>query len=330
MEYQIEQINEEIFTKNIETIDYDKYRDYEAINQSLLKDLYFSPEKVGIEKDTKGIKLGSIVDAIVFNTFEDEYIICDVQVPTGTIKDIIEALWIEGLDFTDDNIVNKVREFGWHDNWGKDTVVNKVREGVKSSKTAGNKYFTFLNRSDGKTVVNEEDYNEAYLLADHFKRNYRNEYKDSEYQNAYVGDLKFKNNDMTNSVFKIKGLMDMEDDDFIYDMKVIGQDPRSFGYNYFLKYRYDIQALQYYLFKGKKMIFLLLSTKYPNLTIKRSITNHQLIRAISGFTYNNRYYPGYKDLIKNYYRQYINDFVEYPIYVKEQNYINYEYEHIEN
>lgn len=143
-----------------------QYKESAALNQSLLKLILEDPIKFQnarkyIQEDDEvsydsGVGLGSLVDclALTEDRFNDEYIISNIAIPTGQMKDFVEKYakhWINGA--VEEASRKAYEEVGFK----RDKFETVTERFLKE----GNDYFNFLLNSQGKKVIIQDDYDKA-------------------------------------------------------------------------------------------------------------------------------------------------------------------------
>lgn len=307
-----------IKVKNLEQIKEKDYRSHPAQNQSYLKQLYDNP-RITLEetKVNKGMELGSLVDALLFETYNDNYIVGSKSNISDTIKEIIELCYQKDpKHMSKDNILEAAKEVNYGQSWNDSTVVNKVIEGGNKNTNDGVEYHVFLSEAEGKTIISSDEYIEASFITDCIKENDK-DLKDPQYkfQQGYIADIEISNKLTSELILKtkIKGLFDMFNEKVhaVKDYKIISGDPRWFLYNYFLKYKYYMQAGLYWFLalevcKNSKFFtdrenvrfqFNVVNKNYPQYISKFPISYSTNIKAWDGFTYKDREYPGIVDCL---------------------------------
>lgn len=144
----------------------ENYRDYPAINQSMLGSLREHPSLVlQQQQDTEYSIFGSLVDDMAFNwnKVDEKYHMQDAPSLSSTIEDILDDLF-DYFDGNFDHVEDKALEskvhdlaeqYGYGQSWNDDTVIRKVL------KEGGVEYLSDKIDAEGKTVVDKDTYKEA-------------------------------------------------------------------------------------------------------------------------------------------------------------------------
>lgn len=291
-----------IEVRDVQEIPYRQYREHPALNQSYLKQVYSDPRaaKEGKVKENAGMYLGSAVDAMVFNTFEDEYIMGTEIAPSDNIKSILEYCYrAEPSELLDSHILEGAHEYNYGQSWKAETLIKKVREGGNKDSKDGETYFNFLKRADGKTIIAHEDYDQAKFISNQIEAKYGYILSNASYQKAFVGTLYIDDKKLC----QVKVLFDiLKNNNDVYDLKVVYADLRWFAPMYYLGYSYYVQSSLYYLFVealgGSSFTFLAINKDYPEYGALYNVPEEYLIKGITGFKRKGRDYPGLIELIK--------------------------------
>jgi len=242
------------------------YNEVEAINYSTLSAMMKDPMNLIAPKEppSSAMLLGSLVDDKLFSsdTIEDKYYFTDVTVP-GEKMGLILNNYIENkgtvgttLEEIDRELVLKARkEIGFQPSWGDEAILKNF------IKDCG-PYFEELIKANNRQIVSKQlsenadktitllqtcpYFNLSTILKEKSELTYLEEDKVSiMYQVPIVVDLIINNVE-----YKIKIKADIIVTNYtkhtitVYDLKVIGDHPRSLAYNW-IKYGYYIQAALY-------------------------------------------------------------------------------------
>lgn len=149
------------------------YQDSTAVSQSMLKDF----EKLSLQQfyykwivkepteDDDKFLFGSLVDLLAFESedFHNHFAIADCAMPSLQIKQIVSRVFSDrkksnGLDtplgYCAKEILWFAKQVGYGTNYKDTTILDRVI-------TAGNDYFEFLKKTDGKKAVTQEEFNDA-------------------------------------------------------------------------------------------------------------------------------------------------------------------------
>jgi len=236
--------------------------DYKTINkqnQSLLKEILKSPQAYlraqerYMNEDTitpAHFVFGSAVDHFVTEEveFTDKFHIMGNSVISETIRKVVDQVFAEvgGVygDLLENHKDSIVRACGYQEygqSWKEDTRIAKVV-------TAGSVYYKDLIKSEGKTVISQEDYAKAVIchasmIADPYISKYLKPEANQQLIKKQIVEFDYKE-------VSCKGELDLVFIDHDVktitpiDVKTIGTSVYSFIYN-FWKYRYDFQAATY-------------------------------------------------------------------------------------
>lgn len=144
------------------------YKDIDAVNQSRLKKILIHP-KLYMHQEEREEKsyftFGQLVEDILLMSSEEvdaKYVICDVDMPTEKIKEVIEALYmargVADFDSIEPALVDEVRmEVGYQTKWKAETAYNKI-------KLLGSDYLNFIASAGDRIIISEEDYVKSLSL----------------------------------------------------------------------------------------------------------------------------------------------------------------------
>jgi len=145
------------------------YKDIDAVNQSRLKKILIHPKlyKHQEEREEKSyFTFGQLVEDILLMSQEEvdaKYVICDVDMPTDKVKEVIEALYaargVADFDSIEPALVEEIRmEVGYQTKWKAETAYNKI-------KLLGSDYLNFIASAGDRIIIDQEDYDKAQSLA---------------------------------------------------------------------------------------------------------------------------------------------------------------------
>ena len=144
------------------------YKDIDAVNQSRLKKILIHPKlyKHQEEREEKSyFTFGQLVEDVLLMSSEevdDKYIICDVDMPTDKVKEVIEALYmargVADFDSIEPAFVDEIRmEVGYQTKWKAETAYNKI-------KLLGSDYLNFIASAGDRIIIAQEDYDKSLSL----------------------------------------------------------------------------------------------------------------------------------------------------------------------
>jgi hypothetical protein len=307
----------------------DNYREYPAINYSLLSKLSRDPSAVlAEEKDfSDGIMFGDALDILLTQgqeEFDKKYIVAKVERPTGQMGDFVDAYY-KSHDIKEAyNIVGFKRD-----------SLEKVYERFLKE---GSEYLQFLCESEGKKVISAEMLMKVNQAINTLKTHqFTKEYFD--YSIGTSNMIWFEKYHQLPLSFNVKdkeckGLLDMV---FVnhgnkivipVDIKSMGDYVNSFPTN-FQKWNYHIQAAfytealkqKYPDYEIKPFRFIVISSLQLNKPLIYTCTdNDLLVGKLGGVnTYTNRKVKGYEQLIDDYIWHSENNLWDYPREVYERN-----------
>ncbi len=247
------------------------YKDIQALNQSILKKILYSPvefkkaqERQNNEESSQDhFVFGTMVDIMLTGTraeFDEKFIkISEDSYPSDSVVRVVNGVFSEivsenpedtnffSFDAYSDKILQHCKYQDYYNNLKDETRVNKIL-------TAGIDYFMLLQNSVGKTMVTDVDYAKAVncvmaLKSDDFTK----KYSDKNYPKHSPDDLEYL--DKVVIMFEYEGLQFKGELDRVmldHDRKVItpidfkttSKSIISFKHE-FWKYRYDFQAAVY-------------------------------------------------------------------------------------
>ena len=143
-----------------------EYRSDPALSYSILSSFFKNGPKSLINKervDTPALRMGSCVDTILTapEEFDDRFYVADIDRFSDTIRKIVERIYLEHTDFTDqiceiqeDLLINILNEENYQSNWKDRTRIDKIID-------LGQDYYTVLKYSTGKIVISPQEFSEA-------------------------------------------------------------------------------------------------------------------------------------------------------------------------
>lgn len=248
------------------------YKNIQALNQSILKKILFSPQEFkkaqnrqnNEESSQDHFVFGTMVDIMLTGTkqeFDEKFIKVSGDVyPSESIAKIVQGVFDEvvsnqgedidffPLDAYSDKILQHCKYQDYYNNLKDETRINKIVN-------AGSDYFEILQNCLGKTIVNDLEYAKAVncvmaLKADDYTKKYsdRNYIKhnkeDLEYQDKVVITFEYKNLNFKGELDRV--VLDHDKKLIIpIDFKTTSKNIYGFKYE-FWKYRYDFQAAVYH------------------------------------------------------------------------------------
>ena len=147
-------------------VDEPTYRNDNALSYSKLSQFFRNGPKalISTEKvDTPSLRFGSLVDCILTapEEFDDRFYVADIDKFSDTIRKIVERIYLEHTDFTDqiceiqeDLLINILNEENYQSNWKDRTRIDKIID-------LGQDYYTVLKYSTGKIVISPQEFSEA-------------------------------------------------------------------------------------------------------------------------------------------------------------------------
>ena len=147
-------------------VDETTYRADNALSYSKLSQFFKNGPKALISNekiDTPSLRFGSLVDCILTASeeFDDRFYVADIDRFSDTIRKIVERIYLEHTDFTDqiceiqeDLLINILNEENYQSNWKDRTRIDKIID-------LGQDYYTVLKYSTGKIVISPQEFSEA-------------------------------------------------------------------------------------------------------------------------------------------------------------------------
>ena len=148
----------------------EQYQKSTAVSQSMIKDFdklslhQFYKKWILQERDSNDSKylvFGSLVDQLASNPKEldKEFVVANCKIPSDTIAKIVTMVYEQNSELPLESLSVIILEMAtlvnYGQGWKADTVVNKIV-------TLGNDYFEFLKKTDGRKIISQEDYNDAW------------------------------------------------------------------------------------------------------------------------------------------------------------------------
>ena len=210
--------------------------------------------------DTPSIRYGSLVDTLLTepDRFEDLFAIVSFNMPSTTIKNIIDEVFLvivdqnEAINLEDycldnkDSVLDIINANGYGgDNWKPETKIRKVVE-------EGLEYFNSLHTSRDKIIISEEDYRDALTSIAEIKNNRFTSFLFEENESAELFyQLKFKIPCVVDPTKEIRCMFDLiyvnHKDKVIIpiDLKTTYDEENRFGEKSFYNWYYDLQSTMY-------------------------------------------------------------------------------------
>lgn len=262
--------------------------------------------------DNVGIKLGSIVDELLFNdkdTFKKSYYIFDEESPTGTLNTLTNIILNNYNDIpSKEEILNIISSNNLWNNVKKKEILLSYFD-----KESFWNYLDCKFKSINKIIITTEEYNKALELVSILKTHDYSKNILNDINSEYYYQVKFKILILNTY---IKGIIDIVKINHIdktiefIDLKTGSNSSLEFR-DSFIKWRYYIQASLYQ--KSFKEIckelklenYKLLPFKFLYISSKEKVplvyefTPKWEEASFIGFKYNNVYYKGINELILN-------------------------------
>ena len=272
----------------MKVITYEKFRETKAVSASRLNDLAYSPllYKHNLEatdrEPTAAMRFGSAVDCMITEPgeFQNRYHVSNIEVPSETIQKIVKGVFDdiveENKKFKDEKILNPFSELSefssgiiqhaeylqYGQSWKPETLVKKVVDG-------GVEYFTELINSEGKDILQNEEFESIVAVVDRLTNNeFTKDYiNGDQYERFWQLPIIFELKDHNNQTVICKALLDLvvidHKDEIIrvYDIKTTGQNVYSFSSSY-MKFGYFRQGSFY--FSAAKKFF---ADEYPDYQV---------------------------------------------------------------
>lgn len=245
-----------------------EYREINALNQSLLKKILYSPQSFlqakriqeeGRKTTEEHFIFGSIVDIMLTGTkeeFDSKYkVIKDEIKCSESVKNVVDGIIEEfnslgitdlsgvTLDAINDKILQQCKYQNYQSNWKDDTRVSKIIE-------LGSGYFEEMKLTVGKTVVSETEYAKAVackmaLMQDKYTREYvvKNAKPNREFLDKFIIEFNWRDYDIKGELDRV--IIDHDAKRIIpIDFKTTGKSVMGFNSD-FWHHRYDFQAAVY-------------------------------------------------------------------------------------
>lgn len=254
----------------------DNYREYDAINYSLLSKLSFDPSQVKRdEKETEAMGFGSLFDCLITDAdrFDSEYVVSDVEKPTAQLGEFLDIfLEYKKMENSDEEAYKlshaemKMRNPKLRDSLDKF---------IERMNTEAVSYLEFLETSKDKKVVTKDD----FYLAERMKSGLKNnQFTRGYFDMPYDWETRFQVPlEGVLGEFKYKGLLDMllineaKKEIIPIDIKTTSEYPNQFQksvakWNYLIQSSlyYDLVALNFPDYKLHDFIFLVSSKVLPD------------------------------------------------------------------
>lgn len=313
-----------------------EYRSLEADSSSSLKEFSMDRKKYyrkfienqaveEDEKESRAIILGKLTETLLFeeDTFDDKFYLSAVgSIPTGNMLDFVEALYKHTKEATNDvgEVIlpfSELAQLAYKDSgfkWKLDTVLSKFKDS-----NAELYYQEIRNiRSKGLTVVTIDDVSNAKKTVEGLKNSTNTgPILNLVNSNRYSILVQRQIDGYDIDGLPMKSMIDLIIIDhemkiiYIYDLKTVWS-VEGFFKDYYLYRRAYIQAYVY--FKAAQALKDQLDLKdyiirYPQFIVCDSInyyrplvyqvTADDLEDAYNGFIYENREYPGVKNIVRD-------------------------------
>lgn len=226
----------------------DNYREYKAINYSLLSKLSFDPSQVKQDqKETEAMGFGSLFDCLITDSdrFDSEYVVSDVEKPTAQLGEFLDIFLGCSLEDKEEKYKYAHAEMKLRN--------PKLRDGVdkfiERMESEASPYLEFLENSKDKKVVSKDDFYLATRMKDGLKNN---QFTRQFFDMSYDWETKFQVPlEGVLGEHKFKGLLDMllineaKKEIIPIDIKTTSSYPNQFEKSV-AKWNYLIQAALYY------------------------------------------------------------------------------------
>ena len=248
------------------------YREIEALNQSILKKILYSPAEFKKAQEKQNNQdseqthfvFGTMVDILLTgNSIEfgqKFFVISEDNYPSETIAKIVKGVFDEiindqeeDIDFFPfdaypDKILQHCKYQDYYNNLKDDTRISKVIN-------LGSDYFEIIKSSLNKTIVSDIEYAKAVncvmaLKADNYTKKYsdknyiKHSKEDLEYQDKVIITFEYENLKFKGELDRV--VLDHDNKKIIpIDFKTTSKNINGFKYE-FWKYRYDFQAAVYH------------------------------------------------------------------------------------
>lgn len=276
------------------------------------------------DKNNDGLKLGSLVDDLLFNNkeyFKNTYYIYDGEKPSATLGSLCDII-LKNYDKLPsvENIfeIIKINNF-----WTRTKDLDKLKQCFDIPE-----FWNYLNskyNSKGKVVVTSSEYRTAQELVSILKTHpYSKEILNNNFENIYqaIFEIEYKK-------FTIRGIIDIISIDhknkivYLTDLKTGKEESLQF-FNSFVKWRYYYQAAIYslafddickslnlkdYTLAPFQFLYISKSDKIPLIY---KTTEKWIKAANNGFTLNGIYHKGINELLDEIYWCWKNKEYEIP------------------
>lgn len=304
-----------------------EYRDYPAINYSLLKKLEYAPKTalVSAPIESDGILAGSVLDCLMTDTkenFEKRFVVASEAItPQPQVLNFSKRLSVLGTDSEE----NKRKAY-------EECNIQKLKfeSFVEKWEKEGREYYNFLKRTEGKQVVDPFTY-KACLDGAEVLRNHS--FTSKWFKAGFDEEVLFQTPIIFNAApsYEGKALLDiikidhMEKVIYPKDLKSMSDYLSSFLPVSFVKYRYDLQAAYYTEavnqwrdknYPGYTVAnfgFIVLSFNELNSPLLFNCSDRDLLCGRSGgTTKTGRVVRGWEALVSDYIWHKENDLWDYP------------------
>lgn len=322
-----------------------EYRQYPAVNYSLLKKLSDHPAKVLSEDDTwnDGMLLGDLVDLMCFDreALKERYVSSTNSKPTASLLQLADAVFKEACDHgitvercaeNIESAARLARHLGlWSNIKKEDTLINKFDTDIFWD------YLQFKFDNVGKYVVDSDTYFKATQLAQtlkthEFTKDYFSSNEDHieiQFQVPYVFEV-YINDESTDKRIKVecKALLDILIIDHKnktvkpVDLKTMHEDTSRFKSTFFYR-GYYLQAAHYWLAAHENrpkdyavlpFEFVVISTQdgFPNPLVWKTTQSTYRFGLFGGTTSKGYDHKGIYQLIEEYLWHHNNNLWAYP------------------
>ena len=311
----------------------DNYREYKAINYSLLSKLSYNPSQVKEDqKTTEAMDFGSLFDCLLTDSdrFDREYVISEVVKPTAQLGEFLDIFLMCTLETEE-----KKYEYAHAEMKARNP---KLRDGIDKFKermdTEAKPYLEFLERSKDKKTISSEDFYLSTRMKDGLKTN---QFTSKYFDMSYDWETKFQVplEGVLEDGFKYKGLLDMllinESKKKIIpiDIKTTSEYPNKFQssvikWNYLIQASlyYDLVKLNYPDYNVHDFTFLVSSKVLPDKPYIWEADEKARNAGRSGYFYNGKFHKGYVELAKDLKWHEDTGLWEYPRAMYENNGVN--------
>jgi len=298
------------------------------LSYSRVSDFDRNGPKALLEKsviDNKGLKMGSIIDDLLFETdnFDEKYHISNFNEPTASLGLLCKIILTNFVKIPSIEVIENIIKI--NDLWSNIKDSNKLKE-----KFNNDEFWGYLNdkfKSIDKVVVTKEELEKAKEIVEVLRtHNFSKDLFSSELEQLYQYSFKIKIKQ-----FFFRGIIDIISIDhknkviYFKDLKT-GAGPSSEFSTSFIKYRYYLQEAVYkqafneicnelklenYTLAPFEFIYIGLNERIP---VSYIITPHWSNCALNGFKTTSGYkYKGLYELIDEIYFHWKNQIYDLPM-----------------